>query len=50
MRRRPIYPLRRRVPGMRKRPQIPPKLLEAHKLFAAGEYQKAAEFYYALAS
>ncbi len=49
MRRRPIYPLRRRAPGMRKRPQIPPKLLEAHKLFAAGEYQKAAEFYLRIA-
>jgi hypothetical protein len=29
----------------RHRPQVPPKLKEAHRLFASGEYQKAADLY-----
>lgn len=48
-RRRPIRPLRRRMSGMRKPAPIPPKLREAHKLFSAGEYQKAADLYIMLA-
>ncbi len=53
MRRRrfPRRPIRRR-PGMglpfRRRP-IPPKLVEAHRLFEQGEYAQAAELYIELA-
>jgi hypothetical protein len=51
MRRRlPRRPLRRRPAGLRpNRPPIPPKLIQAHKLFDAGEYGQAATLYIALA-
>jgi hypothetical protein len=49
MRRRPIRPLRRRIPCMPKRRQIPHKLREAHRLFDSGNYKEATELYLILA-
>jgi hypothetical protein len=40
-----IYPLRKRISGVQQTPPNAPTLREAHNLFTAREFQKAAELY-----